>query len=229
MCKTENVSANLSKYAQGCTPLEIITGETPDISEYLDFEFYDWALFRSNAGLGEVELARWLGVSHRVGRLMSYWVLQESGIPISAITVQRLTNDERNTVEMQQRMNQYDEKLKRVYEAQSADISNRLRNVDSSKIIDPENEDPDFFEDFMRVIDNATLKHADTNDVDVTSDPYVGMELAMTRGGEGKMMHAREKADCMTMKDDQLVMRIVTPSSIRASTRLSTLTDRWWS
>jgi hypothetical protein len=209
--------------------LEIITGETPDISEYLDFEFYDWALFRSNAGLGEVELARWLGVSHRVGRLMSYWVLQESGIPISAITVQRLTNDERNTVEMQQRMNQYDEKLKRVYEAQSADISNRLRNVDSSKIIDPENEDPDFFEDFMRVIDNATLKHADTNDVDVTSDPYVGMELAMTRGGEGKMMHAREKADCMTMKDDQLVMRIVTPSSIRASTRLSTLTDRWWS
>jgi hypothetical protein len=229
VCKTENVSANLSKYAQGCTPLEIITGETPDISEYLDFEFYDWALFRSNAGLGEVELARWLGVSHRVGRLMSYWVLQESGIPISAITVQRLTNDERNTVEMQQRMNQYDEKLKRVYEAQSADISNRLRNVDSSKIIDPENEDPDFFEDFMRVIDNATLKHADTNDVDVTSDPYVGMELAMTRGGEGKMMHAREKADCMTMKDDQLVMRIVTPSSIRASTRLSTLTDRWWS
>jgi hypothetical protein len=209
--------------------LEIITGETPDISEYLDFEFYDWALFRSNAGLGEVELARWLGVSHRVGRLMSYWVLQESGIPISAITVQRLTNDERNTVEMQQRMNQYDEKLKRVYEAQSADISNRLRNVDSSKIIDPENEDPDFFEDFMRVIDNATLTHADTNDVDVTSDPYVGMELAMTRGGEGKMMHAREKADCMTMKDDQLVMRIVTPSSIRASTRLSTLTDRWWS
>ena len=193
MCKTENVSANLSKYAQGCTPLEIITGETPDISEYLDFEFYDWALFRSNAGLGEVELARWLGVSHRVGRLMSYWVLQESGIPISAITVQRLTNDERNTVEMQQRMNQYDEKLKRVYEAQSADISNGLRNVDSSKIIDPENEDPDFFEDFMRVIDNATLKHADTNDVDVTSDPYVGMELAMTRGGEGKMMHAREK------------------------------------
>ena len=229
MCKTENVSANLSKYAQGCTPLEIITGETPDISQYLDFEFYDWALFRSNAGLGEVELARWLGVSHRVGRLMSYWVLQESGIPISATTVQRLTNDERNTVEMQQRMNQYDEKLKRVYEAQSADISNRLRNVDSSKIIDPENEDPDFFEDFMRVIDNATLKHADTNDVDVTSDPYVGMELAMTRGGEGKMMHAREKADCMTMKDDQLVMRIVTPSSIRASTRLSTLTDRWWS
>ena len=69
VCETENICANFSKHAQGRTPLEIITGETPDISEYLDFEFYDWVTFRSNAGLGEVQLGRWLGVSHRVGRL----------------------------------------------------------------------------------------------------------------------------------------------------------------
>ena len=41
VCETENICSNLSKYAGGRTPLEIITGETPDISEYLDFEFYD--------------------------------------------------------------------------------------------------------------------------------------------------------------------------------------------
>ena len=29
------------RYAKGHTPLEIITGETPDITEYLDFGFYD--------------------------------------------------------------------------------------------------------------------------------------------------------------------------------------------
>ena len=56
VCETENLSANLSKYAEGHTSIEIITGETPDISEYLDFEFYDWVLYRGNAGLGEVEL-----------------------------------------------------------------------------------------------------------------------------------------------------------------------------
>jgi hypothetical protein len=123
VCETDNVCANLSRYAQGRTPLEIITGETPDISEYLDFEFYDWALFRSNAGLGEVELARWLGVSHRVGRLMSYWVLPESGIPISVTTVQRLTNDERNTDEMRKQTDLSDKKLRAIFEAQSADVS----------------------------------------------------------------------------------------------------------
>ncbi len=30
-------------------------GETPDISEYLDFEFHDGVLYGGNAGLGEVE------------------------------------------------------------------------------------------------------------------------------------------------------------------------------
>ncbi len=45
VCKTENICANFSKHAHGLTPLEIITGETPDISEYLDFEFYDWVTF----------------------------------------------------------------------------------------------------------------------------------------------------------------------------------------
>jgi hypothetical protein len=74
VCETENICANLSKYVEGRTPIEIITGDTPDISEYLDFDFYDWVVFRTNAGLGEAELGKWLGVSHRVGRLMSYWI-----------------------------------------------------------------------------------------------------------------------------------------------------------
>ena len=36
-----NVTANSSKYSRGRTTLECITGETPDISEYMDFGFYD--------------------------------------------------------------------------------------------------------------------------------------------------------------------------------------------
>jgi hypothetical protein len=45
VCKIDNICANLSKYANGCTPREIIMGETPNISEYLDFEFSDWVLY----------------------------------------------------------------------------------------------------------------------------------------------------------------------------------------
>ena len=42
ICETNNLSVSSSRYAQGRTPLEIITGETPDISEHLHFSFYDW-------------------------------------------------------------------------------------------------------------------------------------------------------------------------------------------
>jgi hypothetical protein len=195
ICEIDNVCANMSKYAEGRTPLEIITGETPDISEYLDFEFYDWVMYRSNAGLGEVELARWLGVSHRVERMMSYWILPESGIPVSATTVQRMTHDERNTDEMKIRIRHYDDKLQATFDARSADISNTLSGIDAYRIIDADNKNQQFYEEFTRVIDDAALPHADDVPAlaDIQSDPYVGMQLALSRGGEGEVKHATVK------------------------------------
>ena len=68
MQRTASTSGDLS----GQTTLEQLTGETPEISEYLDFTFYDWCWYKDNAGLGETKLGRWLGVSHRIGSLMSY-------------------------------------------------------------------------------------------------------------------------------------------------------------
>ena len=44
---------------------------------------YDWVMYRQNAGLDKPEIGIWLGVSHKVGKLMSYWVLPESGIEMS--------------------------------------------------------------------------------------------------------------------------------------------------
>ena len=119
ICEIGNVITSSSKYARGRTPLEIITGETPDISEYLDFGFYDWVTFKSNAGLGRPELGRWLGVSHRVGPMMSYWVLPPSGIPISCSTVQRLTNLEKKTEVWASKLEEFNKGLKAKFNAKS--------------------------------------------------------------------------------------------------------------
>ena len=81
VCETGNITASSSRYANGRTPLEIITGETPDISEYTDFGFYDWVWYKSNVGVDPPRLGRWLGVSHRIGRLMSYWICLHRGYP----------------------------------------------------------------------------------------------------------------------------------------------------
>ena len=95
ICETSNMTVPSLKYANVRTPLENTTGETPDISEYIiDFGFYDWVTYRSNTRLGDLSLGRWLGVSHKEGQLMSYWILPSSDKVISCTTVQRLTNIE---------------------------------------------------------------------------------------------------------------------------------------
>ena len=75
VAKIMQIKAPFTANLQGRTPLESLTGETPDISQYLHFGFYERVWFKEDAGLGETKLARFLVVSHQVGFLMSYWVL----------------------------------------------------------------------------------------------------------------------------------------------------------
>ena len=59
--KTGNLSVSSSRYGSERIPLEYVTREMPDISEYLDCTFYDRGTYRANAGLGELYIVRWLG------------------------------------------------------------------------------------------------------------------------------------------------------------------------
>ena len=53
--------------------------KTLDISEYIDFGFYDWVTYRYNAVLEKLSIGRWIGVSYKVRQLMLYWILTVSG------------------------------------------------------------------------------------------------------------------------------------------------------
>ena len=108
---------------------------------------------------------------------------------------------------MKQRMSEYEAKVRSAYEAESADITNTLKDVDSSWIIDHENEDKEFFAEFTRVIDDVTLPHAEDKEKDAIKitpelepDQYLGMKLALPRGDDRTMTHA-----CMTkrIKNDE--------------------------
>ena len=95
----------------GRTPLELVTGDTVDISEYLDFSFYDWCWYHENAGLGPTKLGRWLSVTHKVGGLMSYWVLTVNSTVIARTTVQCVTSLEMQQVHMKERAQAFDEAM----------------------------------------------------------------------------------------------------------------------
>ena len=102
------LTASFAAKLQGRTPLEALTGETPDISQYLDFWFYYLFWFKEDAGLGETALGWFLGVSHQVGSLVSSWILPENRIPVSRTTVQRVTNLEGQTDQNKKRFDAND-------------------------------------------------------------------------------------------------------------------------
>ena len=58
-------------------------GQTIDISEWLYFEFYDlvwyWDERKADMADDPKMIGRWLGIAHRVGSNMTYWILTQCG------------------------------------------------------------------------------------------------------------------------------------------------------
>ena len=146
---------------QGQTPLEFLTRETPDISEYLDFVWYDRVWYKEDAGLGENKLGQFLGTSQKVESFMSYWVLPKSCIPISRTTVQCVTRLETQTDANRKRFEHYDtaitERFHEVYtQASFSAPSSDKTTMEMWK--DLSDRDEDFQNEFTRVFDNTDVK-----------------------------------------------------------------------
>jgi hypothetical protein len=184
VCDIQNRTSNSARGLEGRCPLERVTGETVDISEYLDFGFYDWVWFRENAGLGETKLGKWLGVSHRVGTMMSFWVITSTGKVLSRTTVQRVTNLELQLEENKTKCSDFTAALReRLGGDQLAELDD-----DGELIIPEEWDDPafskEFIEEFGRTINDPALQEADQEFTpDAYDDTYLNMELALPRNG----------------------------------------------
>ena len=78
------------------TPVEILTGDTPDASEYIHFDFYSWIKFRDPIITPEepLQLGKWLGVAQNVGQAMCYYVLKSNGYIVARTTVRPLLTEE---------------------------------------------------------------------------------------------------------------------------------------
>ena len=191
--ETGNLSVSSSRYANGRTPIEYITGETPDISEYLDFGFYDWVVYRANAGLGELSIGRWLGVSHKVGQLMSYWILTIAGRVISATTVQRLTYNEQGTDEWKDRMAEFDNRIKANLDPEVELEHRHDEEVPQWNRLSMDESDADFAEEFQKVISDESIREIDEDYSADTFDDYLSMVVGLPRGDDNALHQAKVK------------------------------------
>ena len=185
VCETGNVIANGSRYSKGRIPIEGISGNTPDISEYLDFLFYELVTYKSDPGVHSAEIGRWLGVSHRVGPEMAYWILPASGRPISCTTVQRITNLEKEEDARKQKITLYQDKLDVKLETSSSEINIPHNLIQEGKLLSLDDEDKQFINDFNRVVSSDDIKHIE--DLRIGEDNVIGMEVGIRRGDDAKL------------------------------------------
>ena len=185
---TASTSGDLSRRAA----LEQLTGETPEISDYLDFTFYDWCWYNDNAGLGETKLGRWLGASHRIGSLMSYWVLTQKGNVISHTTISRVTNLEMQIHSTKSRLQDFDTAITDRLNDEAHIIIQGGKSQPYDWSDHPFDKDIDFVEEFHSVVSNGEIKEADEEFTpDTYDDRYLNMELAIPRGDNPNPQYAR--------------------------------------
>jgi hypothetical protein len=169
----------------GACPLEEVTGETVDISEYLDFGFYDHVSFKENAGLGMALIGRWLEVSHRVGGLMSYWILTIKGTVISRTTVQRITALEKETNEVMAAVVEFDSKISRRFKEEE-DLTYDGAKPNREDWSEYLQYDPDFQEEFDNIVNDPGILEANNDFTpDISDNKYLNMELAIPRDSDG--------------------------------------------
>ena len=108
-----NILNRIPRGREQRTGIEMVTGETPDISKWIDFEFYDRVWYYDQKKI-EIDgsgrcLAHWLSVAHRVGSNLCYWLLLESGkVVIARTTVQHVIPDDHLNVDTMREIERFD-------------------------------------------------------------------------------------------------------------------------
>ena len=100
---------------QGRVPTELIEGNTPDISEFAQFDWYQLVWYIDPAVRfpdDTRKLGRWIGVAHDVGSPMTFWVLPQSCKVLARSTVTAVTEDELSDPIIQGRIAELDLSIK---------------------------------------------------------------------------------------------------------------------
>lgn len=160
----------------GRTPYEFVTGETPDISEWTEFSFYQPVWYYNSSDFPEPRgiLGRWLGVSHRVGQALCYWILPESAEPISRTTVQAVSSDDLATTRVQDLIIKYDKS-----------VSDRLARGDNDIKDDecaPARHLDVYDTDYEPFDPKFVQPEADDFDAETSYDKYISAQVLLPKG-----------------------------------------------
>jgi hypothetical protein len=173
--------------------IEKVLGQTVDISEWLDFYFYDrvwyWDDLKTDMNNEQTLIGRWLGIAHRIGSDMTYWILTNAGHVIARSTVQHITLSDMATDTIRNRLSAFDNEL-------SIQLSDDNFHLDHPNPVFYLQDDPD--DDYTAVDaippdaehgDMIQPAKQDADDIEFeTFDQYLNSEfMVLNKDGENSM------------------------------------------
>ena len=157
-----------------------MTGDTPDISEWLDFDLYDHVWFWDVPGKEEnPKPGQWLGVSHRIGGTLCHWVVDSRGHIFSRAMVQHVTAQDLKSDDIRQQFEKFD-----------CSLGERLNDENFTTLADgiPHMLHEEDLEGNYPDVPNPYDPSATSGDVEEDSnifDKYLGAELIFDIGPDG--------------------------------------------
>ena len=190
----------------GRTPYECVFGYTPDISEYIEFELYEpvWFYDKEHPYPDQPKmLGRWLGVAHKVGQAMCYYILKDNGEIVVRSTVSNVEADDIDQDSFKERLRLLDEGISLKignFKAALVDPKEPTDGINDLILWNINDLDEDLDDEFTQideadhVIDVEDLPSG--NDMELL-DKYIGAKILLPFEDQKVLVTVKERA-----KDD---------------------------
>jgi hypothetical protein len=192
----------MSRMARGGTcrmGYEDVIGETPDISEWLDFDFFDRIWYHDPPGtMAETteeirKLGRWLGVANRVGSALTYWVLTKAGKVIARSTIQHVTMQEELSEDIAQSIKLFDEMVTERLDDTNFVIDNMIHGENILQDEDFETDDPAYGDGSNTLTDaeyrmeTKPPERKEEDEIETEAyDKFIGAQVTVDFGTDGQ-------------------------------------------
>jgi hypothetical protein len=173
----------------GRVATELLQGDTPDISEYAQFDWYEpvWFIDPTSA-FPEMKkrLGWWVGVASDVGQAMTFWILPESCIPIARSSVACVFPEVAATDEFKADLAEVDLAIKtKIGNSKTVEENQVIEGQLANLVSGPTD---DVFKGYankdFHPLEEAAEKAEANNYMPETLDKYLTAEVLLPTGGE---------------------------------------------
>ena len=149
-----SLTASGNPVLDGVTGFEKVHGYTPNISEYLNFQWYDWVWFTDGTSSDNLRIGRWCGPAHTCSQGFAYHVLTDKGNMITRSSVFPMTNDEMTSPALTKRREEFTTSMEAV-------IGNHCTATINHRDMENPNDDP-----YQSLFDKDNLPDEDEKVID---------------------------------------------------------------